>query len=206
MHSNFEPIKKIYQDEHILMSIDSMRYFNEAIEAAGSTALVFGDVLNIMNIKRIVQATHEAGKKAFIDMDLVRGIDNDISAVRFLVNEVKADCLITRHRNIIIDAQSHIWCVWKTFLYDILSLNTAISNIEKCRPYAIDIIPGISFPFVYQRLRSITDAYIGIAGFYNETEESLHSLIQNGVDVIYTRNRSLWKGLPAESAQLPLNE
>lgn len=196
MDLKFEPIIKTYQDEHILMSIDSIRYLDQAIEATGSSTLVFGDVLNVMNIKRIVQATHSAGKMAFIDMDLVRGIDNDVYAVKFLLNEVKADGIITRHRNVINEAQNHVWCVLKTFLYDLISLDLAIGNIEKCRPHAIDILPGGSFPFVHQRLRDVTDAYIGIAGFYDDSEESVNTLIQSGVDVIYTRNRNLWNGLP----------
>ena len=41
MDLKFEPIIKTYQDEHILMSIDSIRYLDQAIEATGSSTLVF---------------------------------------------------------------------------------------------------------------------------------------------------------------------
>jgi len=42
MDFKFEPITKVYQDEHILMLIDSVRYFNQAIEATGSTVAPAG--------------------------------------------------------------------------------------------------------------------------------------------------------------------
>lgn len=190
-------IEQMYADCRVFPLIVSMRYLNDALEIPGTTAIILGDVMNVMNVKRIVKAVHEAKKLAFIDADLLAGLNSDNYATNYLVHEVKADAIISRNRNVINAAQKlNTWGILKAFLQDNMSLETAISNIEACRPSSLDLIPGAAVPFALKQIRNATKVPVGISGFFDESRESVEEILAGSVDAVHTRNRELWKGIP----------
>lgn len=188
-----QTIYKAYRENHIFPIIGSLRYLEEALQNPGVMVLTMGDVLNVLNVRRVVQQVKEAGRKAIVDLDLVSGLSNEEAAVHFLVREAGVDGIITRQRGAVITAKKqHVWAVFKVFVQDKISIETAISNIESCRPDSLDLLPGIAAPFALSQLRKTTDVPFGISGFIEEDEEAIRQILRSGVDAIHTRNRELW--------------
>lgn len=186
-------IQDLYENRHVFPLIDSIRYLDDALKTPGKTAVILGDVLNIMNIKRIVSMVHESKKLAFIDLDLMAGLNADNHAVNYLVHEVKADCIISRNRTVVHTAQKqNVWGCLKAFLQDSMSVETALANIEGCKPCSLDLIPGVAVPFAIHQIRKVTNAKIGISGFFDDSPENVERILASGVDAVHTRNRALW--------------
>ena len=76
-----------------------------------------------------------------------------------------------------------------------MSLETAVSNIKACQPYSLDLNPGVAVPFALKKIKSVTDAKVGISGFFDDSPENVKRILASGVDVVHTRNRSLWRGI-----------
>lgn len=189
-------IKRLYDECDAFPLISNIRYLNDALAVPGITAVILGETLSIMNVKRIVSAVHSAHKVAFIDVDLLSGLNGDSYSIKYLVEEIKADAIISRNRHVInITQELNTWSVLKTFLQDNMSLETAVNNINACHPYSLDLNPGVAVPFALKKIKSVTGAKIGISGFFDDSPESVKKILASGIDVVHTRNRSLWRGV-----------
>jgi glycerol uptake operon antiterminator len=152
-----------------------------------------GDVLNVLNVKRVVNKVKERSKLAFVDLDLVAGLSTDEFAVNFLIQEVKVDGMISKQRNAIACAKKqNTWAILKVFAHDSISVETSVSSIEACKPDALDILPGVAAPFALPRLQNVTGVPIGISGFIHDQEADIARYLQMGIRAVHTHNRQLW--------------
>lgn len=95
-------------------------------------------------VKSTVERVHAKGKSIFLHIDLMGGIGKDEAAVHFLAEQVCPDGIITTKAALIRAAKEvSLACVYRVFLIDSQGLESAVSNVERLKPTAVEIMPGL---------------------------------------------------------------
>lgn len=147
---------------------------------------------SIFDLPQIVHRARTHKKMIFVDIDLLKGIGKDAAGVRFLAVESKIDGIITTHGNLIRSAQKEgLFSIQRIFVLDSESLAGSLNAVEKSKPDAIDIIPGLIFPKIVKRIRKRTSIPL-IAGGLISQEDDIREILAAGAVGISTSTRHLF--------------
>lgn len=171
--------------------ISATRSDEDFLRAVASEPKVIFDLYpDLMNVSAKVKKAHEAGKKYFLHMDLVKGVGKDESGMRFL-HRIGVDGILSTKVSIIkLARESGIATVQRFFIVDSQSIHTSIESIKTAKPDMIEIMPGTVCK-VIERLARLTSTPI-IAGGLIETESELRGAIEAGALAASTGNHELW--------------
>ncbi|MDP4109427.1 MAG: glycerol-3-phosphate responsive antiterminator [Bacillota bacterium] len=155
--------------------------------------IILGRVLNILNIKRIVNILKVGDKKVLVDIDFIGGLSNDKYAMDFISKEAQVDGIITTHSDKIIRAKrENLISILKIFAYDEFSIVSAGKVVNLCNPDIIETLPGIAAPCFINKLREYTDIPIDVSGYLGRKLSDINLLYACGVTAIHTGNHKLW--------------
>lgn len=183
----------LYGECCVFPLVDSLRYLEAALANPAVQAVVLGEALNVLNARRVIRQVKDSGRYAFVDLDLVGGLNGDEYAVNYLVKEAGIDGLITKRRACVPLAKRHgVWTVLKVFANDRQSVESAIGSISFCEPDAFDILPGVASPFALPLLRQASKCPAAISGFYGDTPQAVARYLHAGISAVHTRNQALW--------------
>lgn len=173
----------------IIAAISDIEKLNAAISSQCKTLFLLTGT--IFNLKSSIDKIHQAGKKVYVDVDLMEGFGKDPVFIEYLHEVLKPDGIITTKGNLIKKAKSlKLFAIQRIFVFDSRSLNSGIDSVLKIMPDAVEILPGI-MPKVIRKARDEVKLPVICGGLILDKED-IDSAISAGAIAITTGNQSLW--------------
>ena len=146
----------------------------------------------IFDLPHIVEQTKRYKKLVLVDIDLIKGVGKDASGIQFLAHESQVDGIITTRSNLIQSAQKEkLVSIQRIFVLDSASLAGGLSVIEKSKPDAVEVLPGLILPKIMKDIRKKTSIPV-IAGGLITQEEEVREILAAGAIGISTSSSPLF--------------
>lgn len=172
----------------VVAAVKDEKGFRNALSSRASVVFLLKSEL--LTVGETVERAHAAGKKILVHVDLTEGIGKDEAAIRYIAERVKPDGVITTRPNIVKCAKAcGLYTVFRVFLIDTQGLDSALSNADKLRPDAVELMPGL-IPSLVGRFLAPSRAVI--AGGLITTREQATAAIKAGAVAASTSDPELW--------------
>jgi glycerol uptake operon antiterminator len=146
----------------------------------------------IFDLPKIVDLASKDKKMVFVDIDLIKGAGKDAVGVRYLAKESRVHGIITTKSHLIGSARKEgLSSIQRIFLLDSESVAGGLTVVDKSKPDAVEILPGLILPKVIDRIRSVTGTPI-IAGGLITKEEEIREILASGAVGISTTSPHLF--------------
>src|SRR5256884_2901798 len=140
----------------------------------------------------LVWAVQARGKMAFVHIDLIAGLGKDRAGIAFLAREIGVNGIITSHSALVAAAKAErVIAMQRLLLHDDLALPSALAALDHARPDIVEVLPGVIFPLVVDRIRARVPLPIIVGGFVTEPEQR-NAVLERGALAISTGTTSLW--------------
>ena len=166
----------------------------EQLETAIHTdcSIIFFLFGNICNISELVKKAKDAGKLAFVHIELTTGLAGKEVAVDFIKNFTQADGIISIKPSLIKRAKVlGMLTVLRIFLVDSLALTNLSKQIAACDADIIEIMPGV-MPKIIRRVKELVDVPVIVGGLITDKEDIMNAL-SAGAQCISTTHEVAWK-------------
>lgn len=164
--------------------------FTEAARAGVGVVFILGD--DVFALEEAVRQAHAAGLLILAHVDLIKGVGKDEAGVRFLARATGVDGILTTRSALIAGARKEgLISIQRLFVLDSESLESGLPAVEKARPDAVEILPGVIFPLIADRLRKRSLPPL-IAGGLIQTPEQVTAILDAGVLAVSTSAPALW--------------
>lgn len=146
----------------------------------------------ICNIADYVQAVHDAGKLAFVHLDLVHGLSGKDVAVDFVKLQAHADGVISTKPTLLRHAKHlGLITVLRIFLVDSMSLNNLDKQVEASGAAVVEVMPGLMPKVIQQVCRQVRVPVI-TGGLIGEKED-IFAALSAGAMCVSTTKEELWR-------------
>ena len=146
----------------------------------------------IFDLPHIVEQAKRYKKLVLVDIDLIKGVGKDAPGIHFLAQESQVDGIITTRSNLIQSAQKEgLVSIQRIFVLDSGSLAGGLSVIEKSKPDAVEVLPGLILPKIMKNIREKTSIPV-IAGGLITREEEIREILTSGAIGISTTSSRLF--------------
>jgi glycerol uptake operon antiterminator len=181
-------MSKCYFDNPIIAAVRDVNDLELALQSKVSAIFLLTG--NLMNIKQLV--TRCKGEKyVFLHVDLVAGLGNDSSAIKFLAEAVKPDGIISTRSNLIkFGKELGLYTIQRYFCMDSLALHTGIKAMRQANPDTVELLPGI-IPRVVSYVAAQVKKPI-IAGGMIVTKEDVMEALNKKAIAVSTSCKELW--------------
>jgi glycerol uptake operon antiterminator len=159
-----------------------------------SAAMIFiggGELAELPHLMKNLSREPLAGLPVFLHLDLVNGLANDESGLRYLATLERLDGIITVRPHLVPVARKlNLLSILRLFLQDGRAVERGLQVIERAQPDAIEIMPGVSFLEVAERFANLPMPCI--AGGLIRTPDEVHRILNAGAKAVSTTNVALW--------------
>ncbi|MCG8541708.1 MAG: glycerol-3-phosphate responsive antiterminator [Clostridia bacterium] len=179
---------KILEDNPIIPGIKD----NKGLEAvlASDCKIVFILYGNVLNISGIVQKIKEAGKMAFINVDLLDGFSHKDIVIQYLKQNTGADGILSAKASMLKAAKSQgLFTIHRLFLIDSMSFHNLDKQVEISKPDCIEILPG--WPKVISWVSEKGHRPIIAGGLVCDKDDVIAAL-KAGATAISSTNTEVW--------------
>lgn len=146
---------------------------------------------NIFNLKEISNKVRLKNKSLFIHIDSIDGFSKDTWGLEYIIKNIYPDGIITEKDNLIKLCKSMgIFTIQRLLIMDTVSLKNAIRSVQKTRPNAIEILPGIMPKIIKEIIKEINLPIIS-SGLISDKED-LELALQAGAIAISSSKKSIW--------------
>jgi len=161
----------------------------EGLSNVGVLFVLGGD---IFNLPTIIEQAESFDKLVFVDIDLIKGVGKDASGIRYLAREGHVHGIITTKSNLIKSAQKeNLISVQRIFVLDSESLAGGLNVVDKSKPDAIEVLPGLILPKIMDRIRARSSVPV-IAGGLITTHQAIQEILSSGAIGISTTSAKLF--------------
>ncbi len=155
------------------------------------SSIIFVLYGNIITIKDIVQKIKDAGKLAFVHVDLIQGLQTKEIAVDFIKEYTKADGIISTKAPIISRARElGLYTIMRFFLIDSMAYTNIEKQLKNNKPDVIEVLPAL-MPKVVKKICGISKCPVIAGGLVGEKEDVM-SLLDAGANCISSTNQDVW--------------
>ncbi|WP_297872325.1 glycerol-3-phosphate responsive antiterminator [uncultured Oscillibacter sp.] len=175
------------QDAPVIAAVKDDGGLERALESDCTVIfLLYGTILNVRDLVRQVK---EAGKLAFIHLDLIEGMSaRDISA-EFIASRTEADGIISTHPNLIRRARElGLLTIQRFFMLDSLSFANVLRQSSNAD--AVDVLPG-AIPSVISHLVKEVRQPLIASGLLLDKSDVVAALSAGAV-AVSTTSEALW--------------
>jgi glycerol uptake operon antiterminator len=131
-------------------------------------------------------------RPVLLHIDLVNGLSNDESGLRYVATLERIDGIITvRHHLAPLARKLGLMSVVRLFLQDGRAVERGLAVIDKSKPDAVEVLPGVAFLQVPERFAHLPIPCI--AGGLIRTPETVGQILAGGCKAISTSNVKLWE-------------
>jgi len=172
---------ELLRETPVICAVNSKEGLEKSLSCESKIVFVlFGDVLSI---GEIVAKISEAGKLAFVHIDLIEGLTSRDISVDYLAQHTQVAGIISTKASVLRHAKSlGLFAVQRFFVLD----SMAIENIEKQIPFphadAVEILPG-AMPKVIRTIAGFTRKPLIASGLILDKEDVLGALGAGAVSV-----------------------
>ncbi|OON40916.1 hypothetical protein BTJ39_07565 [Izhakiella australiensis] len=179
----------IFRTHPVVAAVKDSASLEKAIASACPiVSVLYG---NITNIGRIVQQIKQAGKIAFVHVDLLEGSSNQEIVINFLKIVTQADGIIsTRAAMLKAARQQGFYAIHRIFVLDSISFNNLGKQVAQSQPDLVEILPGC-MPKVLGWISEKIDVPM-IAGGLVCDEEDARLALMAGALAVSTTNHDVW--------------
>lgn len=126
-----------------------------------------------------------------LQIDLVEGLTSDEAGVRYVATMARIDGIITtRHHLAPMARKLGLMSVVRLFLQDGRAVDRGLHVIERSKPDAVEVLPGVAFLQVADRFQNLATPVI--AGGLIRTPDEVKRIIDAGCRAVSTSNTKLW--------------
>ena len=181
--------REAIEDFPVIAGIRTDNDLNECLKTdCQNIFILYGNILNIGDITRRIS---EAGKYAYVHMDMIEGISSKEIAVEFIKEHTSAVGIISTKSALIKRAKElDLFAIQRFFILDSLALKNIKKQMEQTRPDFIEILPGL-MPRVISDLKKEVGQKVIAGGLISRKEDILDAL-NAGATAISTTNSELW--------------
>jgi len=181
------PMMSVLEQNPVLPAVkDTGRLEACLAQPAGVVFLLCGDILNI---DRLIDRVHQAGKYAVVHADLVAGLAPREIAVDFL-HRCGADGIISTRQSFIRRAKElGLAAILRVFLLDSIALES-LDKIPPNLPDCLDLLPG-TMPKILRRVCATAKVPV-LAGGLIADKEDVMAALEAGITAISTTNQAVW--------------
>lgn len=179
---------KVLKTRPIIAAFRDIENLN--IQALSHTDVLFILGGTIFDLPPIVEQARKYGKLVFVDIDLIKGVGMDASGIRFLAQESQVDGIITTRSNLIQSAQKEgLVSIQRIFVLDSGSLLGGLNVIERSKPDAMEVLPGLILPAIIKKIRTKTSIPVIAGGLITRQEEVREILDAGAIGISTTSSR-----------------
>ncbi|GGH74994.1 glycerol uptake operon antiterminator [Pullulanibacillus pueri] len=176
-------------NQSIVPAIRKFKDFEKGIKSDHEYVVLLD--AHLANLKNIVKAIHQEGKKVFVHADLIHGLKSDEQATEFICQEFKPDGIISTRANVLQTAKKKgLLIVQRLFLLDSIALETSYRLTNKVNPDYIEVLPGL-VPDLIREVNEKTGIPV-IAGGLIRTKQNVEDALACGATAVTTSNPELW--------------
>jgi len=162
------------------------------IEGLSNVGVLFVLGGTIFDLPALVEKAESFEKMVFVDIDLIKGVGKDASGIRYLARESHIHGVITTKSNLINSAQKeNLISIQRIFVLDSESLTGGLNVVDKSKPDAIEVLPGLILPKIMDRIRSRSSVPV-IAGGLITTQQEIQEILSSGAIGISTTSAKLF--------------
>lgn len=182
-------IKKLLERNPVIPAVKDSITLEKALYS--SNEIVFIIMSNIINIKDYCEKLKLKGKKVYIHIDMIDGLNSTNNGIDYIVNSVKPEGILTTKSNVVAHAyKNNINVIQRFFILDSLSYEKALQNIKENKVVAAEIMPGL-MPKIIKKISSQTNVPIITGGLIKEKEDIINA-INAGALSVSTTEVELW--------------
>lgn len=140
-----------------------------------------------------VRECADAGKGAFLHLDLIRGLSSsDKETLQFVREYIGADGIITPKSHLIKEAgKTGLYAILHLFVLDSLALENGLKLAKATSPDAIELMPGLMSKVIARFADELPDIPVIASGLIQSVEEAAAS-IHAGATALSVSEKSLW--------------
>lgn len=162
------------------------------IEGLSNVGVLFVLGGTIFDLPSLVKQAESFEKLVFVDIDLIKGVGKDASGIRYLARESHVHGVITTKSNLIKSAQKEgMISIQRIFILDSESLAGGLNVVDKSRPDAIEVLPGLILPKIMDRIRARTSVPVIAGGLITKLQE-IEEILSSGAIGISTTSAKLF--------------
>lgn len=185
-----DTISNILSENPIIISLTNEDDFPRALQSNSKIVILIQS--DICTIKNVVTQFKKKDKLVFVHIDLIKGIKRDASGVKFLANHIGIDGIVTTYASLIkIAKMLNLFAIQRFFILDRASITYGLKLIKDVQPDAVEILPGIAYPYLKEKLQFDRSQVIIAAGLIN-SEDEITTILQNGAHGISSSSVNLW--------------
>ena len=179
----------ILKHKPVIAAFRKMEDFHiDGLSNVGVLFILGGD---IFNLPPLIEQAESLKKLVFVDIDLIKGIGKDAAGIRYLARESNVHGIITTKSNLINSAQKeNLISIQRIFVLDSESLSGGLNVVEKSKPDAIEVLPGLILPKIMNRIRSRSSVPV-IAGGLITTPQEIQDILSSGAIGISTTSANI---------------
>ncbi len=145
---------------------------------------------NGLSLIPLVRRIHEAGKLVAVHIDLVGGLRQDRAGVAWLA-KAEVDAVISSHGQLMAGIRSDgMTAIHRLLLVRRSQLDSAAIAISRSAPSIVEILPGVLFPSIVDRMPPFTVPVL--AGGFIRTEGDVRAVLNAGALGVTTSSSALW--------------
>ena len=166
---------------------------HEQLIAAASLIMIGGGELAELPtlLERLSRPPFEK-TPVLLHIDLVNGLSNDESGLRYVATLPRVNGIITvRHHLAPTARKLGLLSVVRLFLQDGRAVERGLGVIDKSKPDAVEVLPGVAFLQVAERFAHLPIPCI--AGGLIRTPEIAKQIVAAGAKAVSTSNVKLWE-------------
>jgi glycerol uptake operon antiterminator len=164
----------------------------EIVAAASMLMIGGGELAELPALLAKLQRPPFDKLPVLLHVDLVNGLANDESGLRYVATLNGVDGVVTtRHHLAPLARKLGLMSVVRLFLQDGRAVERGLGVIEKSKPDAVEVLPGVAFLQVAERFNHLPIPCI--AGGLIRSAEVVQQILAGGCRAISTSNVELWK-------------
>lgn len=148
---------------------------------------------SVSDVIQSVRECAEAGKGAFLHIDLIRGLSStDKETLLFVKEYIGADGIITPKSHLIKEAAKNgLYAILHLFVLDSLALENGLKLARATEPDGIEIMPGLMSKVITRFTEELPDIPVIASGLIQTREEAAAG-IHAGATSLSVSEQTLW--------------
>lgn len=184
-----QTILRALEHHPVIPAVRSQQALEQAL--ISPVAAVFLISSSILTLEETVDACRRAGKAVFVHLDLAEGLAHDETAVRWCVERLGVDGVISTRSSLLKTASElGALTVQRLFLMDSTSFDHGVRLLKANPPDMAEIMPGIA-PKAIRQLCEALDSPVIAGGLITEPHEIALAL-QAGALAVSAVDQKLW--------------
>ena len=180
---------ELLADDPIIAAVKDDQGLGAAL--ASNVDVIFLLYGNVLNLRDLVKRVHDAGKAAFVHLDLVEGLTNREIAADFVARSTAAAGIISTKSPLIKRGRElGLVAIQRYFLLDSMALSNIERDLSRDAADLIEVLPGL-MPKMIHRLVRATGKPI-IAGGLISDKEDVTGALGAGAVAVSTTNPIVW--------------